>query len=65
LISEWVWRGWNAPNPLIGQRSNLVLPGLFKPRSSPSFARGKEQIAVGVEDLDYVATLEAVGAGEM
>jgi hypothetical protein len=63
--SKRVWCGWNAPNPLIGQKSNFVLPGLFKPRSSPSGARGKDQIAVGIEDLDCGGTLEAVGAGEM
>jgi hypothetical protein len=51
--------------PLIAQRSNLVLSGLFKPRSSPRGAGGKDQIAVGIEDLDCGATLEAVGAGEM
>jgi hypothetical protein len=60
----------DAPNPGSFCLALLVvchfkpLRLLFKPRSSPSFARGKEQIAVGVEDLDYVATLEAVGAGE-
>src|SRR6266576_1512667 len=43
-VSKWVWRGWNAPNPLTGQRSNLVLPGLFKPRSSRPAAAGKDQI---------------------
>ena len=60
-----VWRGWNAPNPLIGQRSNLVLPGLFKPRSSRPAAAGEDQIPIGIEELDCGAILEAVGAGEM
>ena len=53
------------PNPLIAQRSNLVLPGLFKPRSSRPAAAGKDQISIGVEELDCGAILEAVGAGEM
>src|SRR5947207_11506101 len=20
----WIWRGWNAPNPIVGQRANLA-----------------------------------------
>ena len=51
--------------PVIGQRSNLVLPGLFKPRSSRPAAAGEEQIPISVEELDRGAILEAVGAGEM
>ena len=41
------------------------MPGLFKPRSSRPAAAGEEQIPISVEDLDYVATLEAVGGGEL
>ena len=50
---------------LIGQRPNLVLPGLFKPRSSRPAAAGEEQIPISVEELDRGAIGEAVGAGEM
>src|SRR5436305_14941736 len=38
---------------------------LFKPRSSRPAAAGEEQIAIGIEELDRGAILEAVGAGEM
>ncbi len=61
----------DAPNPGSFCLALLVvfhfkpLRLLFKPRSSPRGARGKDQIAVGVEDLDCGATLEAVGGGEM
>ena len=41
------------------------MPGLFKPRCSARGANGKEQIAVGVEDLDRASTSEAVGGGEL
>src|SRR5262249_54730648 len=65
IKTKRVWRGWNAPNPLIGQRSNLVLPGLFKPRPFLVAAEGEEQIAISVEDLDRASSGEAVGGGKL
>ena len=58
--------GWNAPNPLISQRSKFCLPGLFKPHfASRPAAAGEEQIPISVEELDRASPREAVGGGEL